>query len=47
MLWYFNASYGLSLLIRIALAFIFIAMGFTQKLIRDQFSEILLKKRIQ
>ena len=47
MLWYFNASYGLSLLIRIALAFIFIAMGFTQKLIRDQFSQILLKKRIQ
>ena len=46
-LWYLNAGYGLSLLIRIALVFIFIAMGFTQKLIRGQFLEILLKKRIQ
>ena len=47
LLWYINASYGLSLLIRIALVFIFIVMGFTQKLVRDQFSEILSKMRIQ
>lgn len=46
-LWYLNASYGLSLLIRIALVFIFIFIGFNQKLIRDQFSEILFKMRIQ
>jgi O-antigen/teichoic acid export membrane protein len=46
-LWYLNASYGLSLLIRITLVFIFIVMGFAQKLIRNQFSEILSKMRIQ
>jgi O-antigen/teichoic acid export membrane protein len=45
-LWYLNPSYELSLLIRIALVFIFIVMGFSQKLMRDQFSEIFSKMRI-
>ena len=46
MLWYFDANYLLSLLFRISIVLIFIGMGLSNKLMRNQFSEILFKKSI-
>ena len=44
MLWYFDANYLLSLLFRISLVLIFISMGLSNKMMRNHFTEILLKK---
>lgn len=46
MLWYFGANYLLSLLFRISLVLIFISMGLSNKMMRNQFTEILLKKSV-
>ena len=46
MLWYFDANYLLSLLFRISLVLIFISMGLSNKMMRNQFTEILLKKSV-
>ena len=45
-LWYFDANYLFSLLFRISLVLIFISLGFSNKMMRNQFAEILLKKSV-
>lgn len=46
-LWYFDISYVYSLLVRIVLVSVFIVMGLAKQSFRDQFTELLSKKRIQ
>lgn len=46
MLWYFDANYLLSLLFRMSLVLIFISMGLSNKMMRNQFTEVLLKKSV-